>query len=147
MTPTPSTSIIPLAANSTAFITTVATASTGGLIALVALSYFVLTWLRRPAAGRVTKPLFAVQEVSTSPWTMLGQSWGRGGGGGGGGSGGSGAAGVADWRGGAGTGAAGAGTGTDYGSAYSALDGGSAAAPAAGGAAQAGSRHGFVSLL
>jgi hypothetical protein len=149
VTATPSASIVPLAANSTTFITTVATASTGGLIALVALSYFLLSWLRRPAAGRVTKPLFAVQVTPQSPWTMLGGSWGRGGGGGSGGGGG----GASDWGGARGGGggtvaaAGGIGSGTDYGSAYNALDSGAPVAAAGSPAAAGGGRHGFVSLL
>jgi len=69
-TATPSTSIIPLAANSTPFIITVSLASTGGVIVLVGLGYFLLSWLRKPPAGP-TKALFPVEVTQNSPWHIV----------------------------------------------------------------------------
>jgi hypothetical protein len=69
-TATPSTSIIPLAANSTPFIITVSLASTGGVIVLVGLGYFLLSWLRKPPAGP-TKALFPVEVTQNSPWHVV----------------------------------------------------------------------------
>jgi hypothetical protein len=69
-TPSASSSIVPLAANSTPFIITVSLASTGGVIVLVGLGYFLLSWLRKPPTGP-TKALFPVEVTQTSPWTTV----------------------------------------------------------------------------
>jgi hypothetical protein len=59
-----------LAANSTPFIITVSLASTGGVIVLVGLGYFLLSWLRKPPAGP-TKALFPVEVTQNSPWHIV----------------------------------------------------------------------------
>lgn len=45
-------------------------ASTGGVIVLVGLGYFLLSWLRKPPTGP-TKALFPVEVTQTSPWTTV----------------------------------------------------------------------------
>jgi hypothetical protein len=48
------------------------------VIAFAGLAFFIGSWLRRPATGRVTRTLFPVQVTASSPWTAL---TGAGGGG------------------------------------------------------------------
>jgi len=48
----------------------VSLASTGGVIVLVGLGYFLLSWLRKPPTGP-TKALFPVEVTQSSPWTTV----------------------------------------------------------------------------